>query len=342
MEDKTKRQHSILHPLANNNQLPVKTVDTSNTADNNYNKNNSGILSSSYNPQQQHQLQQQKRPIPKNVAYPPMYSFNISTANTLKNSVSTTKATSGLPVAPDGYIYVKGYGSGSAADHIPRNIPNYYPRRGTSITNNYTESSVVTPTPLHIPRPLAPPHLLQPPNLHQLLQQPQPQQHDNGETVAAAASSPTLEIFNTLNPRKAPNMTYKEKIMNWMSSIPQFNDSENNEIYIDCYPGVISTSVTPSTSDEEIDLADIEDILELQARKVTRYVTRLYIRESENWEEIAGDDEAGDVDGGVEYEVEEGDDDDDDVDDDDYDEDRVQPHNYVYRNANLNIAYETD
>ena len=82
--------------------------------------------------------------------------------------------------------------------------------------------------------------------------------------------------------------------------------------------------------------------MELQARKVTRYVTRLYIRESENWEEIAVDDEAGDVDGGVEYEVEEGDDDDDDVDDDDYDEDRVQPHNYVYRNANLNIAYETD
>ena len=36
-----------------------------------------------------------------------MYGFNISTANTLKNSVSTTKATSGLPVAPDGYIYVK-------------------------------------------------------------------------------------------------------------------------------------------------------------------------------------------------------------------------------------------
>ena len=40
--------------------------------------------------------------------------------------------------------------------------------------------------------------------------------------------------------------------------------------------------------------------------------------------------------------MEEGDDDDDDVDDDVYDEDRVQPHNYVYRNANLNIAYETD
>ncbi|CAX42178.1 conserved hypothetical protein [Candida dubliniensis CD36] len=337
MDDKTKRQQSILHPLANNNQLLVKTVDTNNTANNNCNSNNSSILSSSINPQQQ----QPKRSIPKNVAYPPMYSFNISTANTLKNGVSTKKVTSGLPVAPDGYIYVKGYGSGSVADHIPRNIPSYYPRRGTSITNNYTESSAVTPTPLHIPRPLAPPHLLQPPNSHQQLQHPQ-QQHDSGETTV----SPTLEVFNTLNPRKAPNMTYKEKIMNWMSSIPQFNDSENNEIYIDCYPGVISTSVTPSTSDEEIDLADIEDILELQARKVTRYVTRLYIRESENWEEIPAEDGDGDFDGRAEYEVEDGDDDvdDDDVDDDvvDYDEDKVQVRNYVYRNANLNIAYETD
>ncbi|KAI5955297.1 hypothetical protein KGF54_001858 [Candida jiufengensis] len=117
-----------------------------------------------------------------------------------------------------------------------------------------------------------------------------------------------VEVYNYLNPRKTANMTYNEKISNWLSSIPLIaknnntsggNFFTNNEnlspnYKIDCYPGVVSHSITASnTSNGEIDLTDVDDIIELQAQKVTKYVTRLYYNENETNDNIVEDHSSG-------------------------------------------------
>ncbi|CAI5759350.1 unnamed protein product [Candida verbasci] len=100
-------------------------------------------------------------------------------------------------------------------------------------------------------------------------------------------SSIGVDVYDFLNPRKSPNMTYKEKINNWLNTIP-FNFDKYNEFKIDCYPGTANSSNdydSNSNSDSEIDLGDIDDLLELQAQKVTKYVTRLYVIEDNLKEE---------------------------------------------------------
>lgn len=102
----------------------------------------------------------------------------------------------------------------------------------------------------------------------------------------------TADFFNELNPRKAPNMNFKEKINKWLATIPpqrysnDIHDQTMNEhaihmhhpydVYAEGYPDATYHSTSPSLSDSEIDLTDADDIVEFQARKITRYVTRLY------------------------------------------------------------------
>ncbi|CAK9441326.1 uncharacterized protein LODBEIA_P51950 [Lodderomyces beijingensis] len=111
-----------------------------------------------------------------------------------------------------------------------------------------------------------------------------------------------LDVYNILNPRKASNMGYKEKIVSWLSTVPHVKDEENNEYYVDCYPGIVSDTsnsnisassneICRTSNNKEIDLADVEDLLELQAQKVTRYVMRLYANELDS-KDSPSDDEA--------------------------------------------------
>ncbi|KAI5965570.1 uncharacterized protein KGF55_000932 [Candida pseudojiufengensis] len=108
-----------------------------------------------------------------------------------------------------------------------------------------------------------------------------------------------IDVYEYLNPRHATNMTYNEKITNWLTSIPlvikcneDTNDGNVGPRYkFDCYPGTVSHSITPSdSSNADINLIDVDDIIEMQAQKVTKYVTRLYHNESEPNDQSIEDD----------------------------------------------------
>lgn len=92
-----------------------------------------------------------------------------------------------------------------------------------------------------------------------------------------------IDVYDYLNPRKSANMGYREKIRSWLASVPLAiaYDESLTQFNLNCYPGVVSASETASNSDAEIDLADVDDVLELQAQRVTRYVNRLYFNEEE-------------------------------------------------------------
>ncbi|KAI5968628.1 hypothetical protein KGF57_000088 [Candida theae] len=92
-----------------------------------------------------------------------------------------------------------------------------------------------------------------------------------------------VDVYDYLNPRKSANMHYKEKINSWLSSVPLAVAYDENltQFNLNCYPGVVTISETATNSEVEIDLADIDDVLELQAQRVTRYVKRLYFNEEE-------------------------------------------------------------
>lgn len=122
-----------------------------------------------------------------------------------------------------------------------------------------------------------------------------------------------LDVYSMLNPKKTLNMGYREKIVSWLSHIPHLLDTETNEITMDCYPGVVADNLSSNisslystsakeefTGPREIDLADIEDLLEFQAQKITRYVTRLYGEEFDsNGGSVEKDCANGKAEGGV-------------------------------------------
>ncbi|CAK9684804.1 hypothetical protein FOB58_003776 [Candida parapsilosis] len=96
----------------------------------------------------------------------------------------------------------------------------------------------------------------------------------------------TIDVYDFLNPRKSANMGYREKIRSWLSSVPlaiAYDEDSTQYFNLNCYPGVVSISDSTTDSDVGvvIDLGDIDDVLELQAQKVTRYVNRLYFNEEE-------------------------------------------------------------
>lgn len=89
---------------------------------------------------------------------------------------------------------------------------------------------------------------------------------------------PTL-FPESFKPRKAANMKAEEKVQNWIKGIPSRLDTDS-QLIVDCFPA--TTSYTSSNSEiSQMDLTDFDEILEIQARRVTRYATRIYLHEVE-------------------------------------------------------------
>lgn len=83
------------------------------------------------------------------------------------------------------------------------------------------------------------------------------------------------------NPRKTPNMPSKEKINKWMKNIPYYYD-DNDQIIFDYFPAVATSTSSTCDSNKNIDLSETDAIIEHQARKVTRFATKLYVNEDES------------------------------------------------------------
>lgn len=96
--------------------------------------------------------------------------------------------------------------------------------------------------------------------------------------------SPTLqpespEMPPTFNPRTAANMPTMEKVSKWIQKMPLVELETNGATRLTFYAGTI-----PSSSESGADLIDnseLEDVIEFQARRVTRFVTQLYLNEAE-------------------------------------------------------------
>lgn len=102
-----------------------------------------------------------------------------------------------------------------------------------------------------------------------------------GKIVDEDEISISQEFPDSFNPRQAVSMPMKEKVSTWMSSVPYHLD-EFDQVLIDCYSGVIEYDSTDTQSScGPIDLSGVDAIMELQARKVTRYATRVYVNELE-------------------------------------------------------------
>ncbi|CAK7900642.1 hypothetical protein CAAN1_06S00188 [[Candida] anglica] len=87
------------------------------------------------------------------------------------------------------------------------------------------------------------------------------------------------EFPPSFNPRVAANMPAKEKVSNWIHTVPVVVLEDSFTTLSTCYPGIVSSR--ESTGDDSMDYAELQDILELQARKITRYVTHIYQNETE-------------------------------------------------------------
>ncbi|KAK6454971.1 uncharacterized protein RJT20DRAFT_819 [Scheffersomyces xylosifermentans] len=81
------------------------------------------------------------------------------------------------------------------------------------------------------------------------------------------------------DPKRESNMSSEEKIHKWMSNIPCSYNTNINSITTGCFPATLSYTSSRSASLHELDEDD--EIMELQARKVTRFATRLYMNDSE-------------------------------------------------------------
>lgn len=96
--------------------------------------------------------------------------------------------------------------------------------------------------------------------------------------------SPTLqpegpEMPPTFNPRTAANMPTMEKVSKWIQKMPLVELEANGATRLTFFAGTI-----PSSSESGADLIDnseLEDVIEFQARRVTRFVTQLYLNEAE-------------------------------------------------------------
>lgn len=116
-------------------------------------------------------------------------------------------------------------------------------------------------------------------------------------------SMPPQEQFPaTFDPRSAANMPHKEKVNDWITKVPIYCLADGQLWYSECYPGVVPASSSISTEDESVDDLDIfnynqrllgnefdydeqlfvdnEDVLEFQARRITRYVKKIYKMDS--------------------------------------------------------------
>ncbi|KAK6463099.1 hypothetical protein DFJ63DRAFT_334656 [Scheffersomyces coipomensis] len=88
---------------------------------------------------------------------------------------------------------------------------------------------------------------------------------------------------SNFNPREALDMSVDEKVHRWLRNISYVYD-EYDDMFVECYPGVASYSISIATTDsyDSFDLASIDGIIEFQARKLTRYATKLYLNTDES------------------------------------------------------------
>ncbi|RLV96169.1 hypothetical protein JA1_000279 [Spathaspora sp. JA1] len=99
--------------------------------------------------------------------------------------------------------------------------------------------------------------------------------------------------FTSLNPRKDPNMNFREKIMKWLETIPQPSEDDDVICYVGCIDSSFSQSGSEAEDEFDIDIGDLEDRLEFQAEKLTKLTTRQYRYDSEAvalYEEYSRDD----------------------------------------------------
>lgn len=87
------------------------------------------------------------------------------------------------------------------------------------------------------------------------------------------------EVYDTLfDPRLGSNMSMIEKVDMWIQNIPI--RYHRRDCTVDYFPGVTSYSTSSDESDV-IDFSEKDTLFEFQARRVTRYATRLYVNEEE-------------------------------------------------------------
>ncbi|CAH2450791.1 Hypothetical protein PP7435_CHR4-0418 [Komagataella phaffii CBS 7435] len=105
------------------------------------------------------------------------------------------------------------------------------------------------------------------------------------------------EFPESFNPKQTPNMPHKEKVNKWLVGLPYpTGNGENDDMDQDqinprmnmiryrelptSYSGTFSDN-EPSSLDDCISLSDYRDLLELQARKLSYYVCKLYHNQPE-------------------------------------------------------------
>ncbi|ODV80633.1 uncharacterized protein CANTADRAFT_20210 [Suhomyces tanzawaensis NRRL Y-17324] len=93
-------------------------------------------------------------------------------------------------------------------------------------------------------------------------------------------NGPGQQLPVNFNPRKAQSMSVNEKVLKWILQIP-YSYCNDTEIFMDCYPGVVDSSTSSSISHGFFEYSDNDALIELQARKITRYVVTHYFKELE-------------------------------------------------------------
>lgn len=101
---------------------------------------------------------------------------------------------------------------------------------------------------------------------------------NNEQSGSSSVLHYPTEFPQSFNPRLAANMSAREKVSKWIQKVPISTDVLG-KITLYCYSGTVPSS---SESGGEItDNSEIQDVIELQARRVTKYVTRFYRTECE-------------------------------------------------------------
>lgn len=106
------------------------------------------------------------------------------------------------------------------------------------------------------------------------------QENEGGSVFGLVVSSPTKASPARLlpadfNPRLALGMPFEEKINSWLRNVPWVRLAEDVWV-LDCYPGHASSGLEDVKS-----TPDNQDIVEQQARQITRIVTHNYLHNGE-------------------------------------------------------------
>lgn len=102
--------------------------------------------------------------------------------------------------------------------------------------------------------------------------------YSEGDEQAIENYSPIAGLGELGNSRKVASMPASIKVVEWMKNVPIMLAYDDNICFLECYPAC--TDYENSSSDSELtDFTD--DILEFQARKITRFVREMYMAEPE-------------------------------------------------------------